>query len=192
MMGEQSKATLIPLLHVEENKTRKLSLYYGNWSWKNNKAYAFLFETLERKVHKEDVCYRGLKKKNPKTSDSITPSSFKKMMLRTKAKREEYRVNNDLHNFVKINATLCVHIHTYFCGCQAQQEIAAIIVQDFTDVSPNCIKFEQSSDFKTRKLGANFNFIDRSLHLFWEKSTVSRFEFPVQKTRRCNRQVFLV
>jgi len=36
-----------------------------------------------------------------------------------------------------------------------------MIVQDFTDVSPNCIKFEQSSDFKTRKLGANFNFIDR-------------------------------
>ena len=153
--------SIVRRLHVEENKTRKLSLYYGNWSWKNNKAYAFLFETLERKVHEEDVRYRGLKKKNPKTSDSITPSSFKKMMLRTKAKREEYRVNNDLHNFVKMNATLCVHIHTYFCGCRAQQEIAAIIVQDFTDVSPNCIKFEQSSDFKTRKLGANFNFIDR-------------------------------
>ena len=58
--------SIVRRLHVEENKTRKLSLYYGNWSWKNNKAYAFLFETLERKVHEEDVRYRGLKKKNPK------------------------------------------------------------------------------------------------------------------------------
>ena len=48
--------SIVRRLHVEENKTRKLSLYYGNWSWKNNKAYAFLFETLERKVHEEDVC----------------------------------------------------------------------------------------------------------------------------------------
>ena len=112
--------SIVRRLHVEENKTRKLSLYYGNWSWKNNKAYTFLSETLERKVHEEDVRYRGLKKKNPKTSDSITPSSLKKMLLRTKAKREEYRVNNGLHNFVKMNATLCVHIHNYFCSSSAR------------------------------------------------------------------------
>ena len=55
---------------------------------------------------------------------------------------------------------MCAHSYL-FCGCRAQKEISDIIVQDFTDISKNCIKFEQSSDFKTRKLGSNFKFIDR-------------------------------
>ena len=66
-----------------------------------------------------------------------------------------------MHSYIKTNASLCVHIHTVFCGCWAQKEISDIIVQYFTDISKNCIKFEQSSDFKTRKLGSNFKFIDR-------------------------------
>ena len=148
-------------LRVEESTNRKFSLYYGNWSWIGNNQYTFLTETLARKINEEDTRFRGQKKKNPKTSDSITPASFKKMMLRTKKKRDEYKARNDMHSYIKTNASLCVHIHTFFCGCRAQKEISDIIVQDFTDISKNCIKFEQSSDFKTRKLGSNFKFIDR-------------------------------
>ena len=118
-------------------------------------------ETLQRKLVKEDKDFRGQKKKNSKTSDSITPASFKKMMIRTKNKRDNSRAKNDMHNYTKTNASLCVQIHIYFCGCRAQKEISEIIVQDLTGMSKNCIKFEQSSDFKTRKLGSNFNFIDR-------------------------------
>jgi hypothetical protein len=45
-----------------------------------------------------------------------------------------------------------------------------MIIQDFTDHSPDCIEFRLSSDFKTRKLGANFNFLDReSSFIFSEK-----------------------
>ena len=148
-------------LRIEESVNRKFSLYYGNWSWIGNNQYTFLTETLARKINEEDTRFQGQKKKTPKTSDSITPASFKKMMLRTKNKRDEYKAKNDMHNYIKTNASLCVHIHTFFCGCRAQKEISDIIVQDFTDISKNCIKFEQSSDFKTRKLGSNFKFIDR-------------------------------
>jgi len=153
--------SIVRRLRVEECTNRQFSSYYGNWSWLGNTEYTFLSETLQRKLAKEDKDFRGQKKKNSKTSDSITPASFKKMMLRTKYKRDDYRAKNDMHNYIKTNASLCVHIHTYFCGCRAQKEISEIIVQDFTDMSKNCIKFEQSSDFKTRKLGSNFNFIDR-------------------------------
>ena len=76
----------------------------------------------------------------------------------------------DLANFIKTNASLCVHIHTLFCGCRAQDEITNLIVKDFVDHTPNCIEFRLSGDFKTRKLGANFNFIDReSSFIFSEK-----------------------
>ena len=45
-----------------------------------------------------------------------------------------------------------------------------MIVKDFVDHTPNCIEFRLSGDFKTRKLGANFNFIDReSSFIFSEK-----------------------
>ena len=152
--------SIVRRLRVEECTNRQFSSYYGNWSWLGNTEYTFLSETLQRKLVKEDKDFRGQKKKNSKTSDSITPASFKKIMLRTKT-RDDYRAKNDMHNYIKTNASLCVHIHTYFCGCRAQKEISEIIVQDFTDMSKNCIKFEQSSDFKTRKLGSNFNFIDR-------------------------------
>ena len=83
----------------------------------------FLSETLQRKLVKEDKDFRGQKKKDSKTSDSIAPALFKKMMLRTKNKRDDYRAKNDMHNYIKTNACLCVHIHTYFCGCRAQREI---------------------------------------------------------------------
>ena len=133
--------SIVRRLRVEERTNRQFSSYYGNWSWLGNTEYSFLSETLQRKLAKEDKDFRGQKKKNSKTSDSITPASFKKMMLRTKNKRDDYRAKNDMHNYIKTNASLCVHIHTYFCGCRAQKEISEIIVQDFTDMSKNCIKF---------------------------------------------------
>ena len=131
--------SIVRRLRVEECTNRQFSSYYGNWSWLGNTEYTFLSETLQRKLVKEDKDFRGQKKKNSKTSDSITPASFKKMMLRTKYKRDDYRAKNDMHNYIKTNASLCVHIHTYFCGCRAQKEISEIIVQDFTDIRKNCI-----------------------------------------------------
>ena len=96
--------------------------------------------------------------------------SWKLLIDRTFQKRDSYQNNNDLANFIKTNASLCVHIHTLFCGCRAQEEISHLIVQDFKDHSPNCIEFKLSGDFKTHKLGANFNFLDReSSFIFLQK-----------------------
>ena len=73
--------SIVRRLRVEECTNRQFSSYYGNWSWLGNTEYTFLSETLQRKLVKEDKDFRGQKKKNSKTSDSITPASFKKMML---------------------------------------------------------------------------------------------------------------
>jgi len=153
-----------------ERTSRKLSSLYGKWSWKANNEYDIISKTLAHKVDAEDKKYRGKKEKKSMTSDSITLKSWKLLIDRTFQKRDSYQNNNDLANYIKTNASLCVHIHTLFCGCRAQEEISHLIVQDFKDHSPNCIEFKLSGDFKTRKLGANFNFLDReSSFIFSQK-----------------------
>jgi hypothetical protein len=152
---------IVRKLWAVENTSQKLSSFYGNWSWKQHKAYSILSKTLADKVIEEDKRFRGQKTKCSKTSDAITAKSWKLLIAKTFAKRDQYRAKGDLDNFIKTNASLCIHIHTLFCGCRAQQEISNLITQDFKDHSPHCLEFQLSSDFKTRKLGPNFNFLDR-------------------------------
>ena len=73
--------SIVRRLRVEECTNRQFSSYYGNWSWLGNTEYNFLSETLQRKLVKEDKDFWGQKMKNSKMSASITPASFKKMML---------------------------------------------------------------------------------------------------------------
>ena len=153
--------SIVRMLQVEENKNHKLSSFYGNWSWRGNNEYRILEDTLSDKIFAEDHLYRGQKQKNPRTSDSVTASSFKLLIRRTIQKRDEYKEKNDLHNYVKTNAMVCVLIHTMFCGCRAEKEIGDIINTDFIDHTNNCIEFQQTSDHKGRRLGSNFNFLDR-------------------------------
>ena len=153
-----------------ERTNRQLSSRYGNWSWKQNNEYVIVEKTIKHKVETEDTKYRGQKQKGSMTSDSVTIKSWKLLIDSIFTKRDKYKHKNDLSNFIKTNASLCVHIHTLFCGCRAQDEITNLIVKDFVDHTPNCIEFRLSGDFKTRKLGANFNFIDRlSSFIFSEK-----------------------
>ena len=96
--------------------------------------------------------------------------SWKLLVSETTAKRDRYKSSNDLENYIKTNASFCVLIHTLFCGCRAQQEIANFILKDFTDHSKFCIKIKLSGDFKTRKL-INFKFTDRmSSFIFGEQN----------------------
>ena len=153
--------SIVRMLQVEENKNHKLSSFYGNWSWRGNNEYRILEDTLSDKIFAEDHLYRGQKQKNPRTSDSVTASSFKLLIRRTIQKRDEYKEKNYLHNYVKTNTMVCVLIHTMFCGCRAEKEIGDIINTDFIDHTNNCIEFQQTSDHKGRRLGSNFNFLDR-------------------------------
>ena len=166
---------IVRKLWAVERTNRKLSSFYGNWSWKLNNEYDILNKTLKDKVTNEDDKFRGQKEKNSFTADSITAKSWKLLIDKTFEKRDSFRAKNDLHNYVKTNASLCVHIHTMFCGCRAQQEISNLIVTDFTDLTPNCIQFKLSGDFKTRKLGANFNFLDREASYIFGKKYCDPF-----------------
>ena len=157
-------------LKAQECKSQRLSSYYGNWSWKSNCEYEILNDTLESKILEEDDRFRGQKLQNACTSDSISMKSWKLLVSETTAKRDRYKSSNDLENYIKTNASLCVLIHTLFCGCRAQQEIANFILKDFTDHSKFCIEFKLSGDFKTRKL-INFKFTDRmSSFIFGEQN----------------------
>jgi hypothetical protein len=157
-------------LKAQECKSQRLSSYYGNWSWKSNCEYEILNDTLESKILEEDDRFRGQKLQNACTSDSISMKSWKLLVSETTAKRDRYKSSNDLENYIKTNASLCVLIHTLFCGCRAQQEIVNFILKDFTDHSKFCIEFKLSGDFKTRKL-INFKFTDRmSSFIFGEQN----------------------
>jgi hypothetical protein len=161
---------IVRKLKAEECKNQKLSSYYGNWSWKTNCEYRILNDTLASKIIEEDARFRGQKQANACTSDSISMKSWKLLVSETTAKRDRYKAAGDLENFIKTNASLCVLIHTLFCGCRAQQEIANFIVSDFKDLGKFCIEFKLSGDFKTRKL-INFKFTDRqSSFIFGEEN----------------------
>jgi len=161
---------IVRKMKTVECKSQRLSSFYGNWSWKNNAEYKILNETLKNKIIREDIKFRGQKQPNAFTSDSISMKSWKLLISETLAKRNSYKQHNDLENYIKTNASLCVLIHTQFCGCRSQQEIANFIVTDFTDHSKHCIEFKLSGDFKTRKL-VNFKFTDRmSSFIFGEEN----------------------
>jgi len=65
------------------------------------------------------------------------------LIRRTIQKRDEYKEKNDLHNYVKTNAMVCVLIHTMFCGSRAEKEIGDIINTDFIENTNNCSEFQQ-------------------------------------------------
>ena len=118
---------IVRKLWAVERSNQKLSSLYGNWSWKLNNEYDILNKTLKDKVTNEDDKFRGQNDKNSFTADSITAKSWKLLIDKTFEKRDSFRAKNDLHNYVKTNASLCVHNHTMFCGCRAQQEISNLI-----------------------------------------------------------------
>ena len=110
------------------------------------------------------------------TSDSITFKSWKLLIDRTFQKRDSYQNNNDLENYIKTNASLCVHIHTLFCGCKARRNLA-----------PNCARFQRSSlialnsncpvTSKPANQGQTSIFLMESLPLFSRKSIAIPFAF---------------
>ena len=112
-------------------------------------------------MSKEDKQFCGKKEKSQNLSDSITSRSWRVLIKKTLEKRDKFRELGDLPSFIKTNASVCVHIITYFCGCRAQQEVADICAFDFTHLSPNLIRFDQSGDSKTRKLTSNYTFVER-------------------------------
>ena len=144
-----------------ESQNHKLSSLYGNWSWSDDNQYQPLREAMSIKIRNEDKKFRGLKKKNGRTSDSITAYSFRMLIRKTLEKRDKYAAVGDLDHFVKTNASAVVHITMYFCGCRAQTKIADFIITDFKDHTLNCIEFDMSGDFKNRKLTSSYSFVQR-------------------------------
>jgi len=148
-------------MRVIENQKLTTSSFYGNWSWSTDNQYQILRDTISKKVNKEDKQFRGKKEKSQNLSDSITSRSWRVLIKKTLEKWDRFRELGDLPSFIKTNASVCVHIITYFCGCRVQQEVADVCAFDFTDLSPNLIRFDQSGDSKTRKLTSNYTFVER-------------------------------
>ena len=164
-------------IRVIENQKLTTSSFYGNWSWSTDNQYQILRDTISKKVSKEDKQFRGKKEKSQNLSDSITSRSWRVLINKTLEKRDRFRELGDLPSFIKTNASVCVHIITYFCGCRAQQEVAdsvILILQIFHKILSGSTKVVIP---KRENLPPIIPLLNASLVLFLDKFTATLFEF---------------
>ena len=82
-------------------------------------------------------------------------------MQQTMKTADDFADKGGVWNYVVTMAASAVFVIMYFCGSRARQEVADVIVKDFTVLHPSLIVYEHFCDSKNRHRNSDYSFVER-------------------------------
>ena len=89
---------------------------------------------------------------------------------------DDFADEGDVWNYIVTMAASAVFLIMYFCGTRARQEVADMIVKDFTVLHPSLIDYEHCCDSKIRHLNSDYSFAE-SRRSWWGSTSADQYIF---------------